>query len=97
MSKKYIAIENCEFNGILYRAGSEILVDDKVEICNLYWKTEAEFKAMQEQHDEVKSSVEYLSSEEKTAKIEELVAELKETKKALASKKKEEKKEEDVK
>ena len=82
MSKKYIAIRDCEYQGKLYRAGEWALFDDKVEIADLFWKSEAEYNKEQEEELRARDSVEHMSSEEKDEKIKSLTKELKAAKKA---------------
>ena len=80
MSKKYIAIQDCEYQGKLYRTGEWALFPDDVEIANLFWKSEAEYKEEQEEEIKARDSIEHLSDEEKTEKIKALTKELKSAK-----------------
>lgn len=82
MSKKYIAIRDCEYQGKLYRTGEWALFNDDVEIANLFWKSEAEYNAEQEAELKARDSIEHMSDSEKTEKIKSLTKELKAAKKA---------------
>ncbi len=82
MSKKYIAIRDCEYQGKLYRTGEWALFPDDVEIANLFWKSETEYNAEQEAELKARDSIEHMSSEEKDEKIKSLTKELKAAKKA---------------
>lgn len=82
MSKKYIAIHDCEFNGKLYRTGEWALFPDDTEIATLYWKSEEEYNKEIEEELKTSSAVEHMSSEEKDEKIKSLTKELKAAKKA---------------
>lgn len=82
MSRKYIAIQDCEYQGKVYRAGEWALFADDVEIADLFWKSEAEYNKEQEEELKARDSIEHMSSEEKDEKIKELTKELKAAKKA---------------
>ena len=82
MSKKYIAIHDCEFNGKLYRTGEWALFPDDTEIANLFWKSEEEYNKEIEEELKTSSAVEHMSSEEKDEKIKSLTKELKAARKA---------------
>lgn len=82
MSKKYIAMHDCEYHGKLYRTGEWALFPDDVEIANLYWKSEEEYNKEQEESLKTAQVVEHMSSEEKDEKIKSLTKELKAAKKA---------------
>lgn len=82
MSKKYIAIQDCEYQGKVYRVGEWALFADDVEIADLFWKSEAEYNKEQEEELKARDSIEHMSSEEKDEKIKELTKELKAAKKA---------------
>lgn len=85
MSKKYIAIRDCEYQGKVYRTGEWALFADDVEIANLFWKSEAEYNKEQEEELKTRQVVEHMSSEEKDEKIKSLTKELKAAKKAKES------------
>ena len=82
MAKKYIAIQDCEYNGRLYRTGEWALFDDEVEIADLFWKSEEEYLKELEEERKVADAVGSLTEEEKDEKIKELTKELKKAKKA---------------
>lgn len=81
MSKKCIAIHDCEYQGKLYRTGEWALFPDDVEIADLFWKTEAEYNKEQEEEIKTRDVVDHMSEEEKTEKIKALTKELKAAKK----------------
>lgn len=81
MSKKYIAIRDCEYQGKVYRTGEWILFPDDVEIANLFWKSEAEYNKEQEEEIKTRDVVDHMSEEEKTEKIKALTKELRAAKK----------------
>lgn len=81
MSKKYIAIRDCEYQGKVYRTGEWILFPDDVEIADLFWKSEAEYNKEQEEEIKTRDVVDHMSEEEKTEKIKALTKELKAAKK----------------
>lgn len=82
MSKKYIAIQDCEYQGKIYRTGEWALFGDDVEIADLFWKSEEEYNKEQEAELKARDSIEHMSDEEKTEKIKSLTKELKAAKKA---------------
>lgn len=81
MSKKYIAIRDCEYQGKVYRTGEWILFPDDVEVADLFWKSEAEYNKEQEEEIKTRDVVDHMSEEEKTEKIKALTKELKAAKK----------------
>lgn len=81
MSKKYIAIHDCEYQGKVYRTGEWALFPDDVEIADLFWKSEAEYNKEQEEEIKTRDVVDHMSEEEKTEKIKALTKELKAAKK----------------
>ena len=81
MSKKYIAIQDCEYQGKLYRTGEWILLPEDVEVANLFWKTEEEYNKEREEELRAEANIERMSSVEKDEKIKELTKELKAAKK----------------
>ena len=81
MSKKYIAIQDCEYQGRVYRTGEWILFPDDVEVADLFWKSEAEYNKEQEEEIKTRDVVDHMSEEEKTEKIKALTKELKAAKK----------------
>ena len=86
MSKKYIAIQDCEYQGKVYRTGEWILFPDDVEVADLFWKSEAEYNKELEEARIVDNAIGSLSEEEKDEKIKELTKELKKAKKEAAPK-----------
>lgn len=82
MSKKYIAIQDCEYQGKVYRTGEWALFPDDVEIADLFWKSEAEYNKEQEEELKTRQVVEHMSSEEKDEKIKSLTKELRAAKRA---------------
>ena len=84
MSKKFIAIQDCEYQGKVYRTGEWALFPDDVEIADLFWKSEEEYNKEQEEEIKTRDVLSHMSEEEKDAKIKAL------TKKLKASEKKEE-------
>lgn len=82
MSKKYIAIQDCEYQGKVYRTGEWALFPDDVEIADLFWQSEEEYNKEQEENLVIQKSIGDLSEEEKDEKIKELTKELKKAKKA---------------
>lgn len=82
MSTKYIAIQDCEYQGKLYRAGEWAIFPDDVEIATLFWKSEKDYNAEQEAELKARDSIEHMSSEEKDEKIKSLTKELKAARKA---------------
>lgn len=83
MATKYIAIQDCEYKGKIYRAGETALFADDVEIANLFWKKESEYLKEQEESRIVEDSIVNMSEEEKSDKIKELTKELKAAKKVV--------------
>ena len=81
MSKKYIDIRDCEYQGKVYRTGEWILFPDDVEVADLFWKSEAEYNKEQEEEIKTRDVVDHMSEEEKTEKIKALTKELKAAKK----------------
>ena len=81
MSKKYIAIRDCEYQGKVYRTGEWALFPDDVEIANLFWKSEAEYNKEQEEEIKTRDVVDHMSEAEKTEKIKALTKELRAAKK----------------
>lgn len=81
MSKKYIAIQDCEYQGKVYRAGEWALFPDDVEIADLFWKSEAEYNKEQEEEIKTRDVVDHMSEEEKNEKIKALTKELRAAKK----------------
>ena len=81
MSKKYIAIRDCEYQGKVYRTGEWILFPDDVEVANLFWMSETEYNKEQEEEIKTRDVVDHMSEEEKTEKIKALTKELKAAKK----------------
>lgn len=81
MSKKYIAIQDCEYQGKVYRTGEWILFPDDVEVADLFWMSEAEYNKEQEEEIKTRDVVDHMSEEEKTEKIKTLTKELKAAKK----------------
>ena len=81
MSKKYIAIRDCEYQGKVYRTGEWILFPDDVEVADLFWKSEAEYNKEQEEEIKTRDVVDHMSEEEKTEKIKALTKELRAAKK----------------
>jgi len=86
MSKKYIAIADCEYQGVVYRTGDSILFEDDVEVCELFWKSEAEVLKEEEASRVVKAEVDRMTPEEKSTKIKDLTKKLKAAEKALKEK-----------
>lgn len=82
MSKKYIAIRDCEYQGRLYRTGEWALFGDDVEIADLFWKSEEVYNKEQDEEKKARESIDHMSDEEKVAKIKSLTKELKAAKKA---------------
>lgn len=82
MSKKYIAIHDCEYQGKIYRAGEWIIFPDDVEVANLFWKSEEEYNKEREEELKAANSIERMTEEEKTEKIKELTKALRTAKKA---------------
>lgn len=82
MSKKYIAIQDCEYQGKVYRAGEWIVFPDEVEVANLFWKSEDDYNKEREEELKAANSIERMTDEEKTEKIKELTRALKNSKKA---------------
>lgn len=82
MSKKYIAIHDCEYQGRVYRAGEWALFPDDVEIADLFWKSEEEYNKEQEEELKTDSALSRMSEEEKDAKIKALTKKLKASEKA---------------
>lgn len=85
MSKKFIAIQDCEFHGKLYRKGEWALFPDDTEIATLFWKSEEVYNREMEEELKTASAVSHMSSEEKDEKIKSLTKELKAAKKASKS------------
>lgn len=81
MSKKYIAMHDCEYQGKVYRTGEWALFPDDVEIATLFWKSEEEYNKEQEEEIKTRDVVDHMSEEEKTEKIKALTKELKAAKK----------------
>lgn len=79
MSKKYIAIQDCEYQGKVYRAGEWALFADDVEIATLFWKSEKEYNREMEEELKARDSLEHMSDEEKNEKIKSLTRRLKAT------------------
>lgn len=77
MSKKYIAIQDCEYQGKVYRAGEWALFADDVEIATLFWKSEKEYNREMEEELKARDSLEHMSDEEKNEKIKSLTKRLK--------------------
>ena len=82
MSKKYIAIQDCEYQGKIYRTGEWILFPDDVEVANLFWKSEEEYNKEREEELRANANIDRMSSVEKDEKIRELTKELRAAKKA---------------
>lgn len=82
MSKKYIAIQDCEYQGKVYRTGEWILLPDDVEVADLFWKSEAEYNKEREEELRANANIERMSPVEKDEKIKELTKELRAAKKA---------------
>ena len=77
MSKKYIAIQDCEYQGKVYRTGEWILFPDDVEVADLFWKSEEEYNKEQEEELKTRSVLSSMSEEEKDEKIKALTKKLK--------------------
>lgn len=77
MSKKYIAIHDCEYQGRVYRTGEWILFPDDVEVATLFWKSEEQYKKEQDEEIKVKDTLSHMSEEEKDEKIKSLTKRLK--------------------
>lgn len=77
MSKKYIAIQDCEYQGRVYRTGEWILFPDDVEVADLFWKSEEQYKKEQDEEIKVKDTLSHMSEEEKDEKIKSLTKRLK--------------------
>ena len=77
MSKKYIAIQDCEYQGKVYRTGEWILFPDDVEVADLFWKSEDDYKKEQEEELKTRSVLSSMSEEEKDEKIKSLTKRLK--------------------
>ena len=82
MSKKYIAIQDCEYQGKVYRTGEWIIFPDDIEVATLFWKSEDDFNKEREEELKASNSIERMADEEKNAKIKELTKALKNSKKA---------------
>lgn len=82
MSKKYIAIHDCEYQGKVYRTGEWILFPDDVEVADLFWKSEDDYKKEQEEELKTRSVLSSMSEEEKDEKIKSLTKRLKAAEKA---------------
>lgn len=82
MSKKYIAIQDCEYQGKVYRTGEWIIFPDDVEVANLFWKSEDDYNKEREEELKAANSIERMTDEEKTEKIKELTRALKNSKRA---------------
>lgn len=77
MSKKYIAIQDCEYQGKVYRTGEWALFPDDVEIADLFWKSEEEYNKEQEEEIKTRDVLSHMSEAEKDEKIKALTKKLK--------------------
>lgn len=77
MSKKFIAIQDCEYQGKVYRTGEWILFPDDVEVADLFWMSEEEYNKKQDEELKANDTLAHMSSEEKDAKIKALTKKLK--------------------